>query len=310
MLDAAGLKKKAELPWTVSSDLASWYLVCGSSELPEGGVRQAKVGTSEIVLFRSQGQVHALDPYCAHMGAKLCHGAVTDGLLTCPLHGWKYRGDGQVSGGKDRLRSWPVVERMGGVLVFNGAEPLYEPPAEQSEYTWRTASSTLIEAPWFALTANAFDTHHYEAVHRRRLKEPAVVNEPDRFTFVCSYLSEVTGSQVSDRLMSWLAPEGIRVTMTCYGGVLFTVRSTLGDRKASLMVGMEPCQDKTRLRLMVGSQRSKLHALVARYLYTSFLRSDLEPMTGVRLQPYTGLPVDATIEQFARYLERLPVVST
>ena len=281
--------------------------MAASSELGEAKAMPARVGSSEIVLFRSQGVVHALDPFCAHMGAKLCHGDVSNGTLTCPLHGWKYNGDGSVAGGTQRIKSWPVVERMGGVLVFNGSEPVFGPPLDKPEYHWSSTSSTLIDSPWFALTANAFDTHHYEAVHRRRLKEPPKIAEPDRWTFCCSYLSEVTGSDPSDRLMRWLAPDGIRVTMTCFGGVLFTVKSVLGSRQASLMVGMEPSGDQTRLRLMVGSQKAGLQALVARYLYTSFLKSDLKPMTGVRLQPFTGLPVDATIERFARYLERLPI---
>ena len=308
-MDVVGLKQKADLPWRVSNELASWFLVASSEEVCEGQVRAAAVAGREIVLFRSEGRVHALDPYCAHMGAKLCHGGVKNGLLTCPLHGWQYKGDGTVAGGAQRVRSWPVVERMGGILVFNGERPLFDPPAEQPEYCWSAPSSETLDSPWFALTANAFDTHHYEAVHRRRLKEPAIIAEPDRWTFSCSYVSEVTGDEVSDKIMRWLAPEGIKVTMTCYGGVLFTVKSTLGERRASLMVGMEPQEDQTKLRLQVGSRGKGLQAVVARYLYTSFLKSDLKPMSGIRLQPYTGLAVDAVIERFARYLERLPVSS-
>ena len=136
--------------------------------------------------------------------------------------------------------------------------------------------------------------------------EPPTLEQPEPYLFSCSYLSQVTGSHFSDRLMQSLAPRGIRVTMTCYGGPLFTVSSVLANRQASLMVGMEPVGEKTRLRLLVGSQGGKLTALIARYLYTSFLRSDLKPMSGVRLQPFTGLEVDAVIERFARYLESLP----
>lgn len=305
-MDVVEPKELKKLPWRVSNNLASWYFVAASSELPEGAVSQAFVGTHEVVIYRAEGRVHALDPYCAHMGAKLCHGGVKDGLLGCPLHGWMYRGDGSVAGGTQKVRSWPVVERMGGILVFNGSLPAYEPPPENEEFRWGATPSTLMDAPWFALTANAFDTHHYEAVHRRKLKEPAHIQQHDQFTFSCSYLSEVTGGAVSDRLMDWLSPGGIRVTMTCYGGVLFTVRSEVGRRRASLMVGMQPVGDQTRLRLQVGSKGGRLQAALARYLYTSFLRSDLKPMTGVRLQPFTGLPVDATIESFARYLEELP----
>lgn len=312
MLDAVSklAPDVVSLPWSVSNDLAAWYLVAASAELPEGGVRQARLGSKEIVLFRSEGKVQALDPYCAHMGAKLCNGSVQDGLLSCPLHGWKYRGDGQVAGGKDRIKAWPVVERMGGILVFNGSQPLYQAPSEQSDFHWGATRSALIDCPWFALTANAFDTHHYEAVHRRRLVEAPKIWQEDRWTFSCSYTSEVTGGHLSDRLMDYLARGQIKVSMTCYGGPLFTVRSELGKRRASLLVGMEPQGDKTRLRLLVGSPAKGLPALLARYLYTSFLRSDLKPMSGARLNPYTGLQVDAVMEAFARYLDALPVAGS
>ena len=86
--------ESVDLPWRVSNDLASWYLVAAGDQLPEGHVQPARVGKNEIVLYRTEGQVRALAPHCAHMGARLCHGAVKNGLLTCPLHGWQYKGDG------------------------------------------------------------------------------------------------------------------------------------------------------------------------------------------------------------------------
>lgn len=297
---------RGEHPWTISGSLASWYLVASSKELGEGAVSQAVVGEREVVLYRSEGVVSALDPHCAHMGAKLCQGKVRNGLLTCPLHGWQYGPDGKLAGGRERLRSWPVLERMGGIFVYNGPAPLYQPPEEMTDYHWSAVAPAEVDSPWYALTANAFDTHHYEAVHRRRLLEPAQVEQPDPWRFRCSYLSEPTGGHASDRLMRYLSPKGIRVTMTCFGGTVFTVRSEVGSRKAALVVGMEPRGDTTRLRLLVGSQGRGVTALMARYLYTSFLKSDLKPMTGIRLQPYTGLEVDRTIERFARYLESLP----
>lgn len=295
------------LPWRISNDLASWYAVAASSDVPEGGVRAIHLGSRELVLFRSKGKLAALDPHCAHMGAKLCQGKVVDGHLSCPLHAWKYDHQGQVQGLKNSLRSWPVVEAMGAILVFNGPTPLYEPPSSPGDFHWASVKPADIDAPWFALTANAFDTHHYEAVHRRRLLEEPEIRQEGSHVFHCSYLSEVTGAQLSDRLMQSLAKDGIGVTMSCYGGTLFTVHSKLGEHRAGLLVGMEPRKDdSTRLHLFVGSQGRGVKALLARYLYTAFLKSDLEPMTGVRLQPHTGLAVDETISRFANYLESLP----
>lgn len=307
-LDAAQETRTASdnLPWRISNNLQAWYLVSASSEIREGAVKSAQVGNSEVVLWRSNGQIRALDPHCSHMGAKLCHGKVDCGHLVCPLHGWRYEGSGRVAGGKTGIRSWPAVETQGGVLVFNGRKPLFAPPQHQKQYRWGGVSSHLIDAPWFALTANAFDTHHYEAVHRRRLLEPPQLKQLDEYRFQCSYRSEVTGHHLSDKVMQRLAPDGIKVTMTCFGGPLFTVTSTLSKHTASLMVGMEPVGDKTRLRLLVGSKGGPFRAILARYLYTSFLKSDLIPMTGIKLSPFTGLKVDETMERFARYLETLP----
>lgn len=308
-MDAVEPKSSSDsLPWRISNNLASWYFVGTSAELAEGATTSAFLGEKEIVLFRSEGKVHALDPYCTHMGAKLCQGRVDQGHLVCPLHGWRFKGDGRVAGGTQHSRAWPVAERMGAILVFYGPEALYEPPSERPELHWGGLRESLIDAPWFSLTANAFDTHHYEAVHRRRLLAEPELAQPDPWTFACSYVSEVTGHQASDRLMRWLAPDGIRVTMTCYGGTLFSVNSLLGQREASLLVGMTPRGDQTLLRMTVGTHHRGFSALMARYLYTSFLRSDLKPMTGIRLQPFTGLAVDAVIERFARYLESLPEV--
>ncbi|HIB68179.1 MAG TPA: Rieske (2Fe-2S) protein, partial [Phycisphaerales bacterium] len=162
-LDVAETRNLTEksLPWRVSNNL-----VAASSDIAEGQIRPASLGSREIVLFRTKGRIHALDPHCSHMGAKLCQGKIDGEHLVCPLHGWRYSGNGEVAGGMGRIRSWPVQETLGGILVFNGPKPLYAPPAHQPEFRWGGAASTLIDAPWFALTANAFDTHHYEAVHR------------------------------------------------------------------------------------------------------------------------------------------------
>ena len=293
--------------WRVSDNLAAWYYVEASRALPEGAVVSARLGTRDIVLYRAEGKVCALDPHCAHMGARLAGGKVEGAELVCPLHGWRYRGDGRVAGGKACVRSWPVVERFGAVLVFNGREPLFPPPEPLPQFHWNASPSTVVPAPWYALTANAFDTHHYEAVHRRRLHEPAQVDQADAFRFGCSYRSYATGSEISDRAMNWLSGRDIRVRMECFGGPLFLVRSQLGRRQSALLVGMEALPDgATKLRLSVGGPSRGPASLLARYLYLTFLKRDLEPMTGIRLQPFTGLAVDAIMEQFAHYLEGLP----
>lgn len=47
-----------------------------------------------LAVFRDEAeQAHAIDAYCPHMGANLAAGGVVEGdCLTCPFHGWRFRG--------------------------------------------------------------------------------------------------------------------------------------------------------------------------------------------------------------------------
>ena len=46
---------------------------------------------------------------CLHQDSPLDGGWVRDGILTCPLHFWRYRADdGTVVGGDDSLEAYPV----------------------------------------------------------------------------------------------------------------------------------------------------------------------------------------------------------
>ena len=48
----------------------------------------------ELVLFRTEsGEAHAVDAYCAHLGAHLAVGGKVEGEgIRCPFHGWCYDG--------------------------------------------------------------------------------------------------------------------------------------------------------------------------------------------------------------------------
>jgi nitrite reductase (NADH) small subunit len=49
------------------------------------------VGNRIIAVFRVNGQYHAIDDVCPHMGASLSSGYQEDGIVTCPWHAWRFR---------------------------------------------------------------------------------------------------------------------------------------------------------------------------------------------------------------------------
>jgi nitrite reductase/ring-hydroxylating ferredoxin subunit len=46
-----------------------------------------------VLLSREGDRVSCLDNACAHLGMPLVMGAIADGTLTCPHHGFRYRLD-------------------------------------------------------------------------------------------------------------------------------------------------------------------------------------------------------------------------
>ncbi len=60
------------------------------SSIPEGAGLDVKVGGKELALFRVGGNIHAIDAICPHEGAPLSQGALQEGVVTCPWHGWTF----------------------------------------------------------------------------------------------------------------------------------------------------------------------------------------------------------------------------
>ena len=48
------------------------------------------VGDRLVAVFLSNGEYHAIDDLCPHMGASLGAGEVYDGNVSCPWHAWRF----------------------------------------------------------------------------------------------------------------------------------------------------------------------------------------------------------------------------
>lgn len=75
----------------------SWVFVCDEQELIEpGDYLTTIVGTEPVVVLRrTDGELAAFVNVCPHRGSTLLRGAGNcPGLITCPLHGWRFGLDG------------------------------------------------------------------------------------------------------------------------------------------------------------------------------------------------------------------------
>jgi nitrite reductase (NADH) small subunit len=59
-------------------------------DFPLDAGRMVEVDGRSVAVFRLADGVFAIDNLCLHRAGPLCDGAVEDGVVTCPWHGWSY----------------------------------------------------------------------------------------------------------------------------------------------------------------------------------------------------------------------------
>jgi nitrite reductase/ring-hydroxylating ferredoxin subunit/Fe-S cluster biogenesis protein NfuA len=68
----------------------TWLAACAVEEIPEGGIRVMKIGGESVTLYRRGTAVTCFQDACAHLGQPIHDGAIENGVITCPHHGFRY----------------------------------------------------------------------------------------------------------------------------------------------------------------------------------------------------------------------------
>ena len=164
--------------------LDSWHCAGWSRELTSGPLGRRLLG-HDVVLFRdASGAARALAARCPHRGADLARGAVVDGCLQCPFHGWRFDGLGRCVrvpsqpealkiSAAARVPAFPLHEHQGTLWLWMGTEQpgTPAPPGWSPRETGRTPrriffDAQLIEAPFLTTLENAFDKAHVPFIHQ------------------------------------------------------------------------------------------------------------------------------------------------
>jgi vanillate monooxygenase len=163
--------------------LNGWHCAAWSRELAAAPIGRTLLG-HHVVLFRdANGTAHALGARCPHRGADLARGAVVDGCIQCPFHGWRFDGDGQcvrVPSQPERMKISPLArvpayslhEQEGTVWISMGAaetqsgEPPRDPVARRGRRARRLFfDPLLIDSPCATMVENFFDKAHLPFIH-------------------------------------------------------------------------------------------------------------------------------------------------
>jgi len=109
---------------TQPSTQTTWQRVAALQDLDTRGCKTVHVAGHTLVLWRSNGQVYALDNRCPHMGFPLDRGTCRDGILTCHWHAARFdlRTGGTFDQFADDVQVFPVEVRGDEVWVDLGSE--------------------------------------------------------------------------------------------------------------------------------------------------------------------------------------------
>ena len=67
--------------------MSDFIKIATVDEIAPGQAKLVEVNGNEIALFHVDGQFHAIDNNCTHVGGPLCEGEISGSEVTCPWHG-------------------------------------------------------------------------------------------------------------------------------------------------------------------------------------------------------------------------------
>jgi len=101
-----------------SAEDLTWFRVAGPDEVPEGGAKKVTAANRTFALTHYEGNFSILEHDCPHQGGPLGEGAIENGLLRCPWHGWGFHPvTGKNAAGLDGVMTFPCQVREDGVYV-------------------------------------------------------------------------------------------------------------------------------------------------------------------------------------------------
>jgi nitrite reductase (NADH) small subunit len=67
-----------------------WWPIARTTDVSPGEGRAFEVAGRTIALFHVDGQWHAIEDQCPHMGASLAAGYLDGCVVACPWHAWRF----------------------------------------------------------------------------------------------------------------------------------------------------------------------------------------------------------------------------
>jgi phenylpropionate dioxygenase-like ring-hydroxylating dioxygenase large terminal subunit len=201
-----------------------WHVVANSDEVSDGTKFATQLLGENVLIWRSNGDIHAWLDRCPHRGSQLSLGEIRNGdTVVCPYHGWHFNADGQCIrmpahpdqkiSERAKATQFPVQEKYGLVWICLG-EPANDVPeffGVDEDYHLVITGPYDVETSGPRAVENFLDLSHFPFIHAGYLGE-----EP--FTEMDDYDVEIVDDEVRVTSATYYQPranvtstEGIKV---------------------------------------------------------------------------------------------------
>lgn len=103
-----------------------WHCLGPAEDYRDGRPHAFEAFGTKLVAFADRrGEIRILDARCPHMGGDLSYGSVVGDTIDCPIHRWRWDGNGEAAGGSPHptpTRAWPTLERDHLLFVWHDPE--------------------------------------------------------------------------------------------------------------------------------------------------------------------------------------------
>ncbi|CAN1209525.1 Aromatic ring-hydroxylating dioxygenase subunit alpha [Tumidithrix helvetica PCC 7403] len=309
-----------------------WYIACPSADLPKGKAKSLEICGQKIVVFRGEdGDAHALNAYCPHLGTDLGIGKVEGNWIRCAFHHWAFDASGHCRNipcqteipSKTSLQAYATTEKYGFVWVYPD-EKAPEPIAEFDELKGK-AIATQADNPFerschhHICMMNGIDAQHLKTIHHLdiemelSLQQSAGGTQMD-FTMQGIFPKSTWRERVGIYVLGSTYAYSMRYADGCMGLLTMMKNVRLFPPLHMIFAYTPIAVGRTRIQpIFVTAKRvglwgwvvSQFLLLCTRWAYYMLRDEDGNIYDNIQFQPNVLLSIDAPLVRYMEYVNRL-----
>lgn len=314
-----------------------WYILCKSEELGLEQVLSRNLNGQKICVFRdSQGQTHAMDGFCPHMGVDLGIGKVVNDRVRCFFHHWEYGPDGYCKHipiqkeipKKARLQTYASCEAYGFVWVHPDKDTtsrvLEVPGFEGQEVTWHHGRPYERSCHYHITMINGIDPQHLRTVHNIHMDMAIEITEAESNLIDIELRGKTPETRPVEKLVKWLLGEDYGYSMKYADGCVAALTlmkhvALLGKKNLIPEMHMifayqmaepgrtlvQPIYITRKRKGWLGWLASEACLFLTRMGFYSLQGEDGQVYENIRFNTQNLLAMDAPVARYVRYINRL-----